>query len=180
MFGAWLSLSGVTFRNNRGIGGDESAACIWIFTSMVDVDGPLCAFNNSVDQPGIAGCLLLGRDIQSVAQLRFNQPSTANIANNFPYDIVVADQKNLTCGSNGAPWAPGAYTVTGPVCACNEAFVNGTSTTCDSCGDLGWSDGLCACVSGRWTALCAAACCCCVWMPLQCQHAWRAADSTCV
>lgn len=108
------------------------------------VNGPFCAQNNSGQGAGF-----LDADLTSGA-VRFSQPATAYIAGNTPSDIFSGGDSYIFCGDSSTGWRQGTFTITGNVCACNDAFSNSsdTTTTCNSCA-LGWSESTCSCKVGR-------------------------------
>lgn len=51
---------------------------------------------------------------------------------------------SVVCGTSKSGWVYGAYRITGPVCACNAAFVAGTAKNCSSCAN-GFDTSNCKC-----------------------------------
>lgn len=142
----------------RGNSASNSGAAVFIGagSSMV-VSGQLCVQDNTDGDP-LSGSLYVdannGNDPDG--QLLFTTSSQANLANNSPVGIYITSRGGKArCGDSSSPaWKAGGYTITGPACACNNAFVDGSSSTCGSCGPLGWSSPSCAC------AECAGGSCC--------------------
>ena len=148
----------VTFQSNTGnvtsdAQGNLGTGAVFVrgVASSLDIDGQLCAEGNAVlgsTAAGDAGFL----KATYFADVFFGQPQAANVNGNTPNDIVVTSylSPKLACNSSNGPdvkpswWPAGAYNVTGGVCACEEAFFNGTATTCDSCR-YGWDTATCAC-----------------------------------
>lgn len=150
-----LQLNGVSFADNTAtVSGSSNlypSSCMWLYRCPVTVSS-MCAYNNRVQVGPGAGfnpgsCITL----DSEASIRFPPPSISNMAENRPHDIVVVNRPaaGVTCGNSNSSWRPGNYSITGPVCACDGEFVDGSSTACDSCGKLCCTYP-CACVS--WAA----------------------------
>jgi hypothetical protein len=156
-----VDVDGITFIGNKvPVPFNAGGTCIYaLFGAKINVNGPFCAHDNvAVVTPGSeiqnGACVWLEQD----ASAHFNQPSTANIANNKPYDVLqlyVQDNAKLTCGGSTSSWTGGVFIITGPVCGCNDEFVvkdpgpDPTQIdlyTCNSCGRPGWSNKRCACV----------------------------------
>lgn len=125
------------------------------------VNGPLCAVNNRATNGG------------SLFHVSFS--STLHINNTFLVTVVDERLKpavrleglrsSLTCGASqtwvyrgsaGDLYHPG-YAISGSLCACNDAFVAGTSETCDTCDGLGQASPKCSCVSSSCSAWCSVA-----------------------
>lgn len=96
------------------------------------VDGPLCAQDNQVTgvtSTDRGGFVYLG--VGKSNSLVFNDPSTANIANNMPDDIYAATPAapytTSVSSSDIGIWPPGpSYTIGGPVSSAR--LVNGNIT----------------------------------------------------
>lgn len=138
-----------TLIANKALGTSTPGGAVAVY-SQLDIAGPLCAQDNHASAPG-GGFLTAYR----LSVVTFSDPATANVNGNTPRDIVIFGgvpfgdpPGRILCGSSLTSWVGGTsfvgYTITGQVCACDEAFSNGTTTTCTSC-PLGWSTSICAC-----------------------------------
>jgi predicted outer membrane repeat protein len=77
-----------------------------------------------------AGCAYVGTRA-TLAFVDGADGSASDVRGNTPHDIFVFRASNVTCGASGQPWAaPNNYTICGSACACNAAFVAGTSSDC--------------------------------------------------
>lgn len=125
----------VTFSGNTA----SSGSLFNLVDSILNVNGPVCAQNNSF--PAGSFINLGGNSI-------LNLLATLNVDAG---DISVSSSARVYC--NDFSWVANKhYNVTGEVCQCNEAFIEGKATTCNSCSALGWDYATCACavVSGKF------------------------------
>lgn len=131
-----------------GIAADAAARVVF--------EGPVCAQGNVAGSGGNFAAVL-GSGV-----LEFLQPEKVNINSiGAPgasgSDIIirsgaikngsqgrVAVNPTIVCGSESSVWVDGDYSISGPVCACNAAFVAGNSTTCNTC-DNGFDAETCGC-----------------------------------
>jgi hypothetical protein len=75
------------------------------------------------------GCIY----VEASSSVTFAEGATTDLRGNTADAISVQASGTVQCG-NGSAWAsPKNYTICGPACACNAAFVAGTSTSCDTC-----------------------------------------------
>jgi hypothetical protein len=109
--------------------------------ASLDIRGPLCAQGNA---GGAAGFLFA----TDVSRVTFSQPATACINGNTPVDVKAQGADILAISSTD--WKDKSYTIIGGVCACDEAFTEGTKTQCDSC-PFGWNAATCACKVSCWS-----------------------------
>jgi hypothetical protein len=137
--------------NTAGSATEISTACMDVYSSQVQVNGRFCAYNNTSEagssQASVSAASINVYNGDSVLQFN-NTLDGSNMANNLPVSVALQDDNQITCGSNiSRSWQVGSYNITGQVCACDGEFVDGNSTTCDTCGEGGWDTSHCACVS---------------------------------
>lgn len=134
--GCTVTISGdSTFIGNAAV----QWGAIAIKGGQVVVDGPLRAQFNTASPFKGGGFVYALHDGESgtpgVLQSTDTAATTACVSHNVPdaisLDGVPAGQ--ALCGSSSTTsWQPGAYNITGVVCACDDAFVAGTASTCRS------------------------------------------------
>lgn len=124
--------------------------------TMLLIESRLCASGNRASvQSGFAFV---------PGQLVFDANSEVLLLDNTPDAVLLFPSRvgAVRCGVGAPSWASSQgsnppYNVTGPACACNTMFVDGTSTTCESafrdCGASTWDQGTCACVRAVWLAI---------------------------
>jgi hypothetical protein len=110
-----VDITGITFEGNSAGIERYSIDCMDVYASQVKINGSFCAYNNTakVEQPdGRAGACIVVSDSDSL--LQFNDPGSANMANNIPTSVALIPRNNrITCsvltgrGANGGN--PTAY-----------------------------------------------------------------------
>jgi predicted outer membrane repeat protein len=136
--GCTVTISGnSTFIGNAAVQGEAIA----IKGGRVFVDGLLRAQFNAASPFMGGGFVYALHDGESatpgVLQFTDAAAATACVSNNVP-DAISLDgvpAGRALCGSSSsstASWQPGLYNITGVVCACNDAFVAGSATSCRS------------------------------------------------
>lgn len=155
--GSACAIKGVNVFSQNAADRDGGAFTLAGAVVRVEASAVLCASGNTAaGSGGFAALLFSGNQFVFVSgsqvKLGDNTQSSGS-ADTFYLDTLGAGspQPQIKCGGDSAtPWAftnGGTYTITGTdVCACNSAFVAGTSTTCDTCGAPGWDQAACACV----------------------------------
>lgn len=161
--GSMLTFKGSNIIQNNtavgiiGLGLGEGGALFVDFESSVVVEGRLCASGNRALSGGgfawVIGQLLFA----SSSQVFFNDNTL--LGTGAPNTIALFTSGSsigisVQCGEGSPSWLQDrTYTIRGPACACNESFVAGNSTTCDTpfpdCGPTTWDQDACACVSVR-------------------------------
>lgn len=131
-----------TFMYNIAV--DDDGGGVSAYMSTVTIGGPLCAQSNSAGTTTEAMGAFAG--LRDGAMLVFQDPDTANLADNRPNDIQATGTGNFTAQGFGTLPAGQAFNITGSLGACAAAFVANTTTTCDACGAGGrWDARTCSC-----------------------------------
>lgn len=159
----WVGIGAVTltgrrsvFQGNRALDPTGSASSLGSggaininIGTQVTIEGPVCAQNNSGLNASFAfvrGTLELNGLPGSITVDGIDDPSGATIA------LASLPGSTIRCGSGAQRWAnqtgdgtPTNFRIRGDVCVCNTAFVDGSTTTCDSCSATGWDPRSCGC-----------------------------------
>lgn len=171
-----------TATGNKAIAG--FGGFLYAFSgSKVTINGRFCASLNSVGPRGGGGGGFAF--IESKSSLLFSEGSQVNLGLNTPDAVAtftdrLGESGSVKCGTdNSEQWARDAavdsvtgFNITGPACACNQQFIEATTTkqTCDLCAS-GWpsqdTEG-CACVSAELPTRRVLLCRCSDRKPLHC------------
>lgn len=134
-------LGGAVYLQRQKVGDED------FFETTMNVGGTLCAQGNAAPTGALAA-------LDGEVKLNFyDMEASAQTSNQGGTDSDIAmkgSNAETKCTYNGATWPRTDsgfrdYTVVGDVCACNDAFVSGASTTCGGCGATGWDTNTCSC-----------------------------------
>lgn len=126
-----------TFTSNSGGGIYVNQA-----GSVVDINGPICAKQNTYLVPTGAFAVVAGG-----GAIAFNVPASAFIAGNLNQDVYIEAGGTVTSSNIVGAWAEGAgYFIGGPVSSCAQV---GNIVSCTGCAPGVWDGQACSCTQVR-------------------------------
>jgi len=133
VLGGTVTLSGLTTFIGNNAANDGGA--VYVNKGSLIVNGPVCAQDNTVSGSGVGTFLWVDgfpAGVPTYPSVVLNNIVNINGSTSTANDIYNRDG-GLRCGSSGSNWPSAGYGIIGDACACNQQFVNGSNTTCDSC-----------------------------------------------
>jgi hypothetical protein len=122
--------------------------------ASLQVDGDVCASDNAASTSAALQATGSFAYVAAGGSVTVAAAADVQVDGPKPDVFIEAQQAFLQAGalsclnsSTANSWQPGAYSMTGDLCACSSAFqqMSPASRTCNTCTRLGWNASLCAC-----------------------------------